>query len=79
MIVMSSRKKLTKIKDVFGSGLSGLPVDVLFLPIVSMKVSSKLTSPTVITVTLIRAVPRSLNAGCGKTENTRSSVTLVLL
>ena len=58
IIVINIRKKPTKTKEASGNGLSGLPVDVLFLPIVLIKALLKSISPTVITITLINARPR---------------------
>ena len=66
MIVMSSKKKLTKKKEASGNGLSGFPVNALVLLIVSIKVSSNSISPIVITITLIKACPTSLNASYEK-------------
>ena len=65
-IAIRSRNKLTKTKAASGNGLSGLLVDVLFLPMVAMNVSSNSNSPTIITDTFIKALPRVLNASYDK-------------
>lgn len=70
MIAIRSRNKLTKTNAASGKGLSGLLVEVLFLPMVAMNVSSNSNSPTIITDTLIKALPRLLNASCGKNKET---------
>ena len=74
MIVISSKKKLINTNEASGNGLRGLLVVVLFLPIVSIKVSSKSISPTVITKTMIKARPRFSNAGCGRTKDNFKSL-----
>ena len=66
MMAMSKRKKVTNTNEAAGNGLSGLRVEVLFLPMVSINVSSNSNSPTIITITLIKARPGSLNASYGK-------------
>lgn len=66
MIVISSKKKLMKIKEVFGNGLRGLLVDVLFLLIVLIKVFLKLIFLIVIIKIMIKVCFRFLNVGCGE-------------
>ena len=63
-----------KINEASGNGFRGLLVDVLFLPIVSIKVFPKSISPTVITKTLIKATARFWNAGCGRTKDNLKSL-----
>ena len=73
MIAMSKRNKLTKTKEASGNGLRGLRVEVLFLPIVAMKVSSNSNSPTIITIILRITLPGLLNASCKKIEEVDDS------
>ena len=67
MIHIRSRKKVMKTNATSGNGFSGAVVDrdVVFLLMVLTNVSSNSSSPIIITDTLIKDLPRSLNESCG--------------
>ena len=73
MMDMRSRKIARKTNDASGKGLSGVCVVVLFFPMVFINLSSNSNSPTIITITEMKARPISRNASCNKKENFPSS------
>lgn len=60
-----STNKVRNIKEVSGKGFFRAPV-VVFFPIVSTKVSSNSSSPIIITITFMKAIPGFLKESCGK-------------
>lgn len=72
MIAIRSRKKVMKTNAASGNGFCGAVVDrdVAFLLMVLMNVSSNSSSPIIITDTLIKDLPRSLNESCGTNRET---------
>lgn len=70
MIPIRSMKKLSMTNAASGNGFCGAVVAVVFLLMVLMNVSSNSSSPIIITATLIKDLPRSLNESCGTNRDT---------